>query len=147
VRRAAAAGAAAALLITGCGRTVGVEPLPQSGSSAQQCAALVAELPAQSPAGRRWTVAPDPSSTAAWGSGPVVLRCGPQVPQPAPTDQLLAVDGVDWWVVPLSDGERFTTVGRTPGVEVRVPASAGIPAAQFVAAINASVAAGTTTGG
>lgn len=139
VLRSWAVAGAAALLVAGCGRTVAVQPLPQSPASTAECGGLVDALPQVLPTGRRWTVAPDPATTAAWGSPAVVLRCGAAVPQPSPTDQLLTIDGVDWWVVPLSAGDRFTTVARTPAVEVLVPAQAG-PGAQVVAALNPAVA-------
>jgi hypothetical protein len=131
-----------ALLAAGCGRAVAVEPLPQDAGSAQRCADLVAAAPPELPAGRAWTVSPDPTTTAAWGSPAVVLRCGAAVPQPPPQAQLLAIDGVDWWIVQLTDGDRYTTVGRWPGVEVRVP-GAYAPSAQVVAALTPAVAAGT----
>ena len=38
-----------------------------------------------------------------------------------PTSQLITVDGVDWLPEQLEHGYLFTTVGRTPAVEVAVP--------------------------
>lgn len=112
----------AALAVAGCGRTVAVEPLPMAEpGTATACATLVDRLPDRISVGRAWRVAPDPSSTAAWGSPPVVLRCGDSLPQPGPSDQLLSVNGTTWWVEQLSNGERYTSVDRTPGVIVSVP--------------------------
>ncbi len=62
--------------------------------------------------------------TAAWGSPAVVLRCG--VWEPAglgDTSQLIEVDGVDWFLVERPATYVFTTVGRRPFVQVRVPSS------------------------
>ena len=72
-----------AILLSACGRSVGVDPLPIDGPQTRSaCAALVAALPQQISAGRIWRVEPDPSSASAWGSPAVVLRCGSSVPQP-----------------------------------------------------------------
>lgn len=120
--RPAASILAAGLLLAGCGRSVAVAPLPMSSDQTRQaCADLVADLPSAISAGRSWQVEPDPDSTRAWGSPPVVLRCGDMVRQPAATDQLLEVDGVTWLVTTLTQGEEFSTVDRTPGVVVSVP--------------------------
>ena len=49
-----------------------------------------------------------------------ILRCGVQSPG-ASTDHCETVNGIDWIVQSLSDGEDFTTFGRTPAVQVLVP--------------------------
>ena len=82
---------------------------------------------------------PDPQSTAAWGSPSVVLRCGDGAAGPEPTEQLLSIDGIDWLVTPLTDGEQFTSVGRAPGVVVAIP-STYAPTAQVLAELNPTVA-------
>lgn len=73
-------------------------------------------------------------ATVAWGesTGAIVLRCGVEPPEPT-TDQCVDADdgsiSVDWVAVPGqadADGNApwtFTTYGRSPAVEVRVPAS------------------------
>lgn len=132
--------AAVLIAVTGCGRSVAVEPLAiDDASTAAACGALIADLPQQLSAGRAWTVEPDPRSTAAWGSPPVVLRCGDDVPTPAATDQLLVVDGVTWLVRTLTGGEEFTTVGLAPGVMVIVP-SQYTPTAAVLTELGPSVA-------
>ena len=111
-----------AVLLTGCGRSVAVQPLPMgSDASKAACAALTEALPGTLSAGRSWRVEPDANSTAAWGTPPVVLRCGDGVPAPEPTDQLLRVDGLTWVVEALTDGEEYRTVDRAPGVVVTIP--------------------------
>lgn len=61
---------------------------------------------------------------AAWGSPAIVARCGLGAPGPS-TAECVSVDGVDWLVRPLSDGSAFTTYGRSPAIEVMVPAAYG----------------------
>jgi hypothetical protein len=59
---------------------------------------------------------------AAWGDPPVVARCGKAPPGPT-EDPCIEVDGVDWVATTLDDGgTMFTTYGRSPAVEVLVPA-------------------------
>jgi hypothetical protein len=65
---------------------------------------------------------------AAWGDPAIVLRCG--VGRPEGFDkfsQCQRADGVDWFVPDaviddLSAEAVMTTVGRTPAIEVRLPA-------------------------
>lgn len=122
-----------------CGRSVAVEPLPITGDGAREaCAALIGELPRRISTGRAWDVEPDPASTSAWGSPPVVLRCG-DVPGPQPTEQLLAIGDMTWLVTPLTDGEQYTTVDRAPGVIVTVP-QVYQPTSAVVAELSAVVA-------
>ena len=58
----------------------------------------------------------------AWGDPAVVARCGVTPLGPTTLD-CIEVSGVDWVAEPLSDGVRFTTYGRSPAVEVLVPAA------------------------
>lgn len=103
---------------------------------------MVAALPEELSIGRGWQVSPDPNSTAAWSSPPVVLRCGDDVPPPGPTDQLLQVNDVTWVVAPLTDGEQYRTVDRQPGVIVTVP-DRYQPTSALLTEISPAVAAGT----
>jgi hypothetical protein len=62
----------------------------------------------------------------------VVLRCG--VARPAgltATSEVIEVDGVGWFLAERAGAFVFTTVGRTPYVQVRVPA--GTPRAEATA--------------
>jgi hypothetical protein len=128
-------GAAAALValtagatLSACSTPVSVPPAP--GAADPECAAIVLALP------RGLTglehLGTTSQATAAWGDplDPVVLRCGVEAPGPTADECLTADDGttsVDWVAVPQDDddgGTRwlFTTYGRSPAVEVLVPA-------------------------
>ena len=110
------------LALAGCSSGVPVDPPTLSGAAAYTCAALHGRLPDEVSGQTVTAVEPQSPYTQAWGSPAIVLRCG--VPVPAaltPTSQLVSVDGVDWLPEQLSDGYRFSTVGRAVTVEVTVP--------------------------
>ncbi|HQY33778.1 DUF3515 family protein [Actinotalea sp.] len=124
---------ATALLLAstaGCATRVSVPVAPYAADPL--CAAVVLALP-QDLAGlpRLRTTS---QATVAWGeaTSAVVLRCGVEPPPPT-TDQCVTADdgttAVDWVAVPGpadADGAApwtFTTYGRSPAVEVRVPAA------------------------
>ena len=75
---------------------------------------------------------------AAWGDPAIVLRCG--VGTPEDYDKFAAcqiVNGLDWFVpdATIEDQDAdvvMTTIGRTPAVEVTVPASYRPPNAVMV---------------
>jgi hypothetical protein len=76
-------------------------------------------------------VSVDGKATRAWGQPPVVVRCGLSEPPPT-TTSCLTVDGIDWVVDPAGDPITALTYGRSPALQVRVPASLGtdvVPAA------------------
>jgi hypothetical protein len=76
-------------------------------------------------------------STAAWGDPPVVLRCG--VEPPGPTTQACeTVGGVDWVVARTDQRATYTTYGRSPAVQVELPA--GAPADVVIGTLSAAVA-------
>ena len=87
------------------------------------CAPLLSQLPGFVLGGERRVTTPDSSRTAAWGAVPVVLLCGVDQPSVPSTATLLRVDGVDWFVEPLTNGTLFTTVKRVTPVSVSVPSS------------------------
>ena len=58
----------------------------------------------------------------AWGNPAVIAICGYDAPAPS-TLECLSVDGVDWLVQRRSDGVQFTTYGRSPAMDVLVPAA------------------------
>lgn len=117
--------------LTACSSALPVEVAPHADDPL--CAEVVLALPRtledldRLPTGSQATVA--------WGdrSAPVVLRCGVEPPGPS-TDQCVTADdgstSVDWLAVPdevagadeTEVGWTFTTYGRSPAVEVRVPA-------------------------
>ncbi|AKT52912.1 hypothetical protein ADJ73_15115 [Arsenicicoccus sp. oral taxon 190] len=79
------------------------------------------------------------TSAAAWGDPAIIARCG--VPALGPsTQQCVQVDGVDWVVGDLSDGQRLTSYGTDPAIEVLVPrtyAPAPLRVSPFAAAAKA----------
>jgi len=109
--------------LVACSGAVDLEPADLDPAEAVICSDLLAELPSELAGQGRRDVAPAGSGVA-WGDPPVTLRCGV-------TDALglgaasdcQVVDGVGWYPEELSDGFRFTTVGRTTPVEVVVPAA------------------------
>lgn len=118
------------VVLAGCSTPVTVPAAPFA--SDPVCAEIVLALPVTlGDLERQETTS---QATAAWGdrSDPVVLRCGVEPLAPT-TDRCLTVaDGetsVDWVAVPGDQDDtgsapwRFTTYGRSPAVEVLVPAS------------------------
>lgn len=66
------------------------------------------------------------SFVAAWGSPPVVLRCGvsrPKQLRPDSSDFVPAIDGVNYLQEKDGDVNVFTAIDRAVYVEVRVPTS------------------------
>lgn len=124
------AATAATCLLAGCASAVPVEVAPYAADPT--CATIVLALPrdlADLPRLRTTSQA-----TVAWGDpvDPVVLRCGVEPLPPTTDDCVTADDGttsVDWIAVPGPADDSgaapwtFTTYGRTPAVEVTVPAS------------------------
>ncbi|GGC12641.1 DUF3515 domain-containing protein [Cellulomonas carbonis] len=119
----------AVLASAGCASAVPVEVAPYAADPL--CAEVVLALPDELDGmPRRDTTS---QATVAWGEGgaPVVLRCGVEPPGPT-TDACVAADdgttSVDWVLVegePRADGAAdwtFTTYGRSPAVEVFLPA-------------------------
>lgn len=128
VRLVVAAGLVTA--VAGCSVAVPVEVAPQAADP--RCADVVLALPDVLDGMPRHRTTSQ--ATVAWGdpADPVVLRCGVETPPPTTDRCVTAEDGraaVDWVAVPGeedADGAApwtFTTYGRTPAVEVTVPAS------------------------
>lgn len=68
-------------------------------------------------------------ATTAWGdedTPPVVLRCGVELLEPT-TDECMGIspprggEDIDWVITNDEDSWVFTTYGRMPGLELRVP--------------------------
>jgi hypothetical protein len=107
-------------------RAVAVEPPSPSGAAAAACRALHDALPSHVAGLAARPTTPGSVTTAAWGTTPVLLRCGVGRPTGLePTSELTTVDGVDWFPQRLTHGYRFTSVGRAAWVEVTVPAADG----------------------
>lgn len=148
---AAAAAVGLVVGLAGCASAVPADPATHATDPA--CAALVLATPDHLGDGldRRRTTA---QATTAWGDPAIVLRCG--VEPPGPTTERCETVGtqggpsVDWLVVPddpaadeASDW-TFTTYGRVPTVELRVPAAARADrSTAFVDALGPAIAAHT----
>ncbi len=121
---------ASTALLAACSAPVNVPVAPYAADPV--CASIVLALPQTlDDLPRLGTTS---QATVAWGepTGAVVLRCGVEPPEPT-TDQCVTVEdgstSVDWLAVPGDEDAEgsapwtFTTYGRSPAVEVRVPAS------------------------
>ena len=120
-------------------------PVDAPDSGGPDCAALLAALPAELPAGggtlpARPLADPAPPGTRAWAAAPrpVVLRCGLTRPvELTPTSTLLEVNGVRW--LRLDDGVpdpvivSYVAVDRPVYVVLTVPTDAGSGPLQAVA--------------
>lgn len=143
--------AVSALLLLGvsaCGDgTVHVDPFESSAANRSACATLIGALPTHVSGKLRRTTSGSPYA-AAWGNPAIVLRCG--VGRPAGFTRFAAcqrINGVDWFApdslyVDQSADALLTTIGRSPSVEVLVPARDRPPLATLVDL--ASVVAGHT---
>lgn len=119
-------GVAALTSLTACAAPVTVPAAPDAADP--RCADVVLALPDDLDGMPRLDTSSQ--ATTAWGErgAPVVLRCGVEPPPPT-TDPCTVVDdgrvSVDWVTTTTAgpDGETwtFTTYGREPAVEVRVP--------------------------
>ena len=120
----AAAAAAALLGLTACAPTVPVTVAPYATDPV--CASVVLSLPASLGEGLD-RVDTDAQATTAWGDprAAVVLRCGvePLGPTTERCQSVTTPGGptVDWVVVEDDGDWTFTTYGRVPAVELRVP--------------------------
>lgn len=93
-----------------------------SGGQDPRCSRLAERLPGQVGALRRRATSSDSPAVAAWGEPAIIWLCG--VAEPGPSADCVDVSGVDWVLAPLgaeNDGVAFTTVGRSPAVQVLVP--------------------------
>lgn len=148
--------AAPVALVASCSAAVPVTAAPNATDPV--CAQIVLATPTTLGDGLD-EVATTAQASRAWGTAddPVVLRCGVAVPGPT-TQRCVAVDTrhgptVDWLVVPdeagatTDTGWTFTTFGRTPAVEVHVPASvAGTRSTSFLDQLGTAVSIARQTG-
>jgi uncharacterized protein DUF3515 len=134
---------AALILAAGCSSegTVEVDGVAEgdlSAADAASCARLREALPDVVDGLARRPVEPEGSYAAAWGTSPVVLRCG--VEEPEAFDEYSScqiTNGVAWFIPDEQiTGEPvdivMTTVGRSPVVEVALPAEHFPPANAMV---------------
>lgn len=137
--RTAVLGAAVAVL-GACSASSPSEPVRAApGAGDPACTRAVATAPATVGGFPR---TPLPVAGAlAWGEPGIVLRCG--LPEPAPTTKpCLGVNGVDWVFDADADPLVFVSYGRSPAVELRVPARYGRDAAVAAVTDVTPVAAG-----
>lgn len=107
-----------ALGLTACARPVDVTGSPSNPA----CDPFVSVVPVVVVDERLRETIPSSASAAAWGDPPIVVRCGVSAPEAfVPTSAVIEVESVTWFAEPLSNGTLFTTIDRTPGVEVTVP--------------------------
>ena len=106
--------------VAGCSRHHDVTARLPINAADPGCARVAALLPKTLLKQSRRPTQPSSPALAAWGDPAIILRCGVQSPG-ASTDHCETVNGIDWIVRSLSDGEDFTTFGRTPAVQVLVP--------------------------
>jgi hypothetical protein len=92
---------------------------------ASVCARLVNYLPARLDGQRSRVVQPRSPLVHAWGSPPIVMRCG--VPEPANYDpgspQTATVDGVIWFQQIGRTSVTWTAIRHSTDVELIVPTS------------------------
>ncbi len=117
-----------ALLVAGCGGNgLHVDRFAVSPAGHDACPGLLDALPSRV---ADQTDRPVTGSTyaAAWGDPAIVLRCG--VGTPKGFDRFARcqhANGVDWFVPESEIGDQgatavMTTIGRSPAIEVRLPA-------------------------
>lgn len=130
--------ASATAVLAACSPTVSLQPGPFAPDPV--CAAVIQLLPQE--LGGQPQVSTTAQATVAWGGDhPVTLRCGVDNPPPT-TDRCITVEAggsaVDW-INPEADSPllpphaaiaggawTFITYGRTPAIELVVPAATGI---------------------
>ena len=96
------------------------DPTP-SPAVRQQCAAVMADLPATVLDQPRRTVEPGTLS-AAWGDPTITLKCGVEKPPGlGDASECFEVNGVGWFAEEAEGGYLFTTIGRSAYVQVGVP--------------------------
>jgi Protein of unknown function (DUF3515) len=117
---AAVLGVAALLSLSACGGQG--QPDVTAGPSATDpgCASLLSRVPQRLLDRPRGTI--DVAGAAVWGDPAIVLRCGVERPGPS-SDQCLVVDDAEWLFREDAEAYRFTLFGRSPVLELSVPAS------------------------
>ena len=129
---------AAALLalvgVAGCGSGPVEIPVPEPDArAARACRHLYERLPRQLDGQPRRETASDSQLVAAWGSPPIIVRCGVGKPEKLRlTSKLAVVNGVQWFPEPERSPMRFTAVHREARIELLLPQEYGVPAGALV---------------
>lgn len=144
----------AALIGSACSGQITVASSSPSPPVTAKCRALLTRLPDRVAGQSAQSVQPADALAKAWGEPAIVLRCG--VAKPAAlrlTSACFRVNGVDWFVQedgrpvngtePVTGVIVFTTVGRSPSVEVSVPPDYQ-PAADALVDVSSAVSSATT---
>lgn len=106
------------LLCAACARPVDVTGAP----SDPTCASFLASLPVKIAEQTMRETTPSTATAAAWGDPPIIVRCGVAEPRTlVSTSSLIEVESVTWFPEALTNGTLFTSVGRSPRIEVSVP--------------------------
>lgn len=118
LRTAVAAAATAGMgLLAACST---IEAVPADRAQDPLCAQVAAAWPQTVGNRQRVETTADDQGVAAWGDPAIIARCGVTSPGPT-THECIDADGIDWVALPLDDGTRFVSYGRSPAVEVLVP--------------------------
>jgi hypothetical protein len=133
-------------VLAGCSLSSGesAQVTAAPGATAPACTTALAAAPA-TVAGLARTPLPV-AGTLSWGEPAVVLRCGLPAATPT-TTPCLAVNGIDWTVDISGDPFVFVSYGRSPAVELRVPAHYGNDSAVAAVTDVGPVAAALPTSG
>ena len=125
-----AAALTSAVVLTGCGSTVTVDPAPDAANP--DCAPVMLAMPDEV-SGMEQRETSSQGTTAYGDPSAMIVRCGVEEPGPT-TEPCTDVSGVDWLIsqVPGQENQwRAVTYGRSPAVEVlfdgqRVPSSTAL---------------------
>lgn len=107
----------AGMATTACSAPVAV----QAPSMTSQCEEILSDTPIRLLGALQRETTPQDAAAIAWGDPPIVLACGVADSTP-PDAQVITIEGVDWVVQQSDEGTIFTTFGREPALQMRVPA-------------------------
>lgn len=127
---AGAALAGVVLAVSACGSgSVQVRVPEPEPPAAEACRRLHDRLPSALDGQPGRAAEPSSRLVAAWGSPPIVLRCGVNEPDNLrPASKLVAVNGVEWFPETDRSPLRFTTVDRVADIQLLLPREYGVPA-------------------
>ncbi len=140
----------AALTVTACSSPVAVDAPDARTDTGPACRSLVTSLPDKVEGRELRDVEPDDAVTAAWGEPPIVLRCGVErPPRLQPTSFCFVVNDIGWYAeddegpvdgtMPPQGSVVFTTIGRSPYVEMTVPPDDTRPAVDPLTDVAAAI--------